>query len=96
MSDPLSVDITATDASMDGFINYIITITVGDKNWIGCAKSAALLVIHTLFQPVQLLEPLKRNNQLFFRKLTGEVQLAEHKTCLGWYINTQSLRVSLP
>ena len=26
----------------------------------------------------------------------GEGQLAEQKTCLGWYINTQSMRVSLP
>ena len=30
--DPLSVDITATEASMDGFIEDIITITVNDKN----------------------------------------------------------------
>ena len=29
-ADPLAVDITATESSMDGFINDIITITVDD------------------------------------------------------------------
>ena len=48
-SDPLAVDITATEASMDGFIDDIITITFDDNHWIDCAKSAALLIIHTLF-----------------------------------------------
>ena len=81
--------------SMNGFIDNIITITVNDDHWIECAKSAALLVIHTLFQPLQPSEPLKRDNPLSLRKLAGEGQLAEQKTCLGWDINTQSLRVSL-
>ena len=53
MADPLAVDITATEASMDGFIDDIITITVDDKHWIDFEKSAALLVIHTLFRPLQ-------------------------------------------
>ena len=39
---------------------------------------------------------MKRDNPLSLRKLEGEGQLAEQKTCLGWEINTQSLRVSLP
>ena len=26
----------------------------------------------------------------------GEGKLSDHKTCLGWYINTHSLRVFLP
>ena len=58
-SDPLAMEIIATDASVDGFINDIITITVDGDHWIDRAKSAALLVIHTLFRPLQLLEPLK-------------------------------------
>ena len=45
---PSAVDITSTEASMDGFIDDIITITVDDDHWIDRAKSAALLVIHTL------------------------------------------------
>ena len=48
-ADPLAVDITATEVSMNGFIDDIITITVDDDHWIDHAKSAALLVIHTLF-----------------------------------------------
>ena len=81
---------------MDVFINGIITIKVDDKHWIDHAKSAALLVIHTLLRPLQLSEPLKRDDPLSLRKLAGEVQLAEQKKCLGWDINTESLRVSLP
>ena len=95
-TDPLAVDITATEASMDGFIDDIITITVDDDHWIDRAESAALLVIHTLFRPLQPSEPLKRDDPLSLRKLTGEGQLADQKTCLGRYINTQSMRVSLP
>ena len=48
-ADPLAVDITATEASMDGFINDIITITINDNHWIDRPKSADLLVIHKLF-----------------------------------------------
>ena len=95
-ADPLAVDIIATKTSMDGFINYIITITVDDDRWIDRAKSAALLVIHTLLRPLQPTEPLKQDDPLSIRKLAGEGQLADKKTCLGWDINTQSLRVSLP
>ena len=81
---------------MDGFIDDIITIKVDDKHWIDCAKSAAILVIHTLFRQLQPSEPLKQDNPLSLRKLAGEGQLSEHKTCLGWYINTRYMRVFLP
>ena len=90
------MDITATEVSMDGFIYDIIAITVDDDHWIDHTKSAALLVIHTLFRPLQPSEPLKRDNPLSLRKLEGEGQLAEQNTCLGWDINTQSIRASLP
>ena len=95
-ADPLAVDITDTEASMDGFIDDIITITANDDHWIDHAKIAALLVIHTLFRPLQPSEPLKRDDPLSLRKLAGEGQLAKQNTCLGWDINTQYLRVSLP
>ena len=48
-ADPLAVYITATEELMDGFIDNIIPITVDDEHWIDYAKSAALLVICTLF-----------------------------------------------
>ena len=81
---------------MDGFIDNIVIITVDNKYWIERVKSAALLVIHTLLQPLQASEPLKRDNPHSLRKLTGEGNLAERKTCLVWDINTHSLRVFLP
>ena len=81
---------------MDGFIDDIITITVDDEHWIDCTKSAALLVIYTLFRPLQPSESLKQDDPLSLRKLVGEGKLTKQKTCLGWDINTQSLRVPLP
>ena len=81
---------------MNGFIDNIITITVNDEHWIDHAKSAAILVIHTLFQPLQPSEPLKLDDPLSLRKITGEGKLAEHNICLGWYINTHSLKLFLP
>ena len=78
----LAVEITATEASMYGFIYDISTITVDDEHWIDRAKSAALLVIHTLFRPLQPSEPLKRDDPLSLRKLAGVGQLDEHKACL--------------
>ena len=89
------MEITATEASIDGFINDTITITVDDKHWIDHAKIAALLVIHTLLRPLQPSEPLKRDNPLSLRKLAGEGQLSGKNSCLGWDITTQSLRVYL-
>ena len=68
---PLAVEIIATEASMDGFINDIITITVDDNHWIDCSKSSALLVIHTLFRPLQPSEPLKLDDTISLRKLAG-------------------------
>ena len=68
-ADPLAVEIIATEASMDGFIDDIITITVDDNHWIDRAKRAALLVIHTLFRPLQPSEPLKQDDPLSLRKL---------------------------
>ena len=95
-SDPLAVDITSTESSMGGFIDYIIKITVDNKHWIERAKIAALLVIHTLLRPLRASEPLKRNNPLSLIKLAGYIKLAERKNCLGWDIYTYSLRVFLP
>ena len=93
---PLEVYITAKEASMDGFINDITTITVDDKHWVERAKIAALLVINTLFQPLKASEPLKHDDPLSLRKLAGGGELDERKTCLGWDTNTHSLRVFIP
>ena len=70
--DPLELDITATEVSIDGFIDGIVTITVDYKHWIYCARSAALLVIHTLFRPLHPSESLKQYDPISLRKLAGE------------------------
>ena len=88
--------ITSTEESIDGFVDDIITISVDCKHWIDRTKIAALLVIHRLFRPFHPSEPLKRHYPLYFRKLAGEGQLAEHKKYLGWHIRTHSMRVLLP
>ena len=44
---------------MDGFIYYIITITIDNACWVERAKNAALLIIHTIFRSHKSDEPLK-------------------------------------
>ena len=39
---------------------------------------------------------MKRDDPLPLRKLAGEGKITEQKKCIGWDINTQYLRVSLP
>ena len=95
-ADPLAINIEAKETYTDRFIDKVITITVADKNWIECAKISALLVIHILFQPLQVSEPMQCDNPLSLRNIAREGKLDERKTCLGWDINTHSLRVFLP
>ena len=64
---------------MYGFIDDIVTIAVDDEHWIYRAKSATLLVIHTLFRQLQPSEPLKQDDPRSLRKLVGEGQLAKQK-----------------
>ena len=84
------------EASMDGFIDEIITITIDGPWWVERTKNVDLLIIHTIFRPRQSNKPLKWYDPLSLRKLAGEVQLSQCKTCLGWVIQTRSLRVFLP
>ena len=58
-ADQLSVNIKAKEASMDGFIDDIITITIDDPCWVERAKNAALLIIQTIFRPQYSDKPLK-------------------------------------
>ena len=60
------------------------------------AKNADLLIIHTIFRPQKSDEPLKQDDPLSLRRISGEGHISEHKTYLGWYIQTCSLRVFLP
>ena len=81
-TNPLAVDITATESSMYEFIDDIITITVDDKYWIDRAKIAALLVIYSLFRPLRPSEPLRQEYPPPLRNMAGEGKLDEHKTFL--------------
>ena len=80
---------------MDGFIRDIITITVDDKHWIERAKSADILVIHTLLRPLHPSEPLKREAKLSFKENWGgrKTGRARNMPKLGY---THSLPESIP
>ena len=80
---------------MDGFIDDIITINIDDPRWAERAKNTALLNIHTMFRPRKFNKPLKRDDPLLLHNITGEGQIADRKTFLGWDIHTYSLQVFL-
>jgi hypothetical protein len=60
------------------------------------AVQALLLAIHTLCRPLDINEPIKREDCLSLGKLAEEGQLAECFTLLGWEINTRNLSIALP
>ena len=70
-ADQLAVDIKSKVASMYGFINSIVAVTIDEPGWVECAKNSSLLVIHTIFRSLQPSEPLKRNDHLSLRNLAG-------------------------
>ena len=72
-ADQMAVDIEANEDSIDGLIDDIITIDIDDPNWTERTKNAALLVIHTIFRPLNSPETLKRDDPLSLRKILGEV-----------------------
>ena len=94
-ADSLEVNIDAKEASMDGFINDIITITVDNNYGIECAKRTALFFIHTPLRPLQEYEPLEYNDPLSLRKLAEGEGLVEGKTYLVWDIKSHYLRLFL-
>ena len=57
MYEILAVDIESKDFSMDGFIDYIITLTINVPNLADWAKNEALLVIYTILRPLQISDP---------------------------------------
>ena len=81
---------------MNDFFQDIITVKIDNKTCIERDNNSSLLVIHTIFIPMQALDHLKQDNTLSLRKFTGEVCLEEPKTCLVWYYQTLIIRVLLP
>ena len=58
----LSLDVEAKDYSMDGFTISITTLTNDEPKWMEGAKNKALLVIHTIFQPLKISDPLNKDD----------------------------------
>ena len=72
MYEILAVDIESKDFSMDGFIDYIITLTINVPNLADWAKNEALLVIYTILRPLQISDPPpNQENHPLTRKITG-------------------------
>ena len=54
---------------MDVFIDDIITIDIDYPVWVERVKNIDLLVIHTIFRPLQSSEPLKWDYPFSLRKI---------------------------
>ena len=70
-ADQLVLYFKPKDASMDGFIDGIITITTEDPCWLERIKNVALLVIHTIFRPQHYGGKPETIWPLSLRKLVG-------------------------
>ena len=81
---------------MDVFINDIITITNYDPTWVERAKIASIMVIHTIFRPLQSSELMKWGEPISIHKPSGEFFLVERNACLDCYIKNFSLQVFIP
>ena len=81
---------------MYGLIYDIIAIAIDEPSWVECAKNLSLLIIRTIFRPLQSSILLKRDDLLSLSKLAAEGQLYKRKTCLGWDTQTRSPWVLLP
>ena len=61
-SEQMAVNIEAKEASMDGFINYIVTITIYCPLWVYRANNIALFVIHIIIRQMHPYETLKQDD----------------------------------
>jgi hypothetical protein len=95
---PLLVTPTYKPISIDGFVDDIISLCVGNKKKrIEKTKNAVPLALHTTFRPAEPEEEqVDRDDALCLRKLKGEGSLSTRKTVLGWIIDTDTFRVYLP
>ena len=93
---PLAVTIPNRDCFTDGYIDDLMSIALDTIDATSRARHAIALSIHTIFRPININDPLPRNDVLSERKLLAESRLEEIKTVLGWVINTRSFRISLP
>ena len=94
---PLLHQIAEKQIYIDGFIDDIMTIAVGnEKERLQRAQGAVPLVLHAIFRPIQHDEPTVQDDILSLRKLLGEGALSEIKIVLGWLIDTRRFVIKLP
>ena len=93
---PLLVEVPFFPAIADGYIDDIVTVFLGMGDWLQRGQNAALLAVHTLFQPVHESESIPRPNAAATNKLHGEGTPNEQKIVLGWLLNTRRFRIYLP
>ena len=92
---PLAIDIEDTSIYIDGFVDDIITVTLGFNHLLERATNAVPLILHCLFRPRDDKESIPRDDILSERKLKGEGALSEIKPVLGWNIDTRQFKVFL-
>ena len=91
----LFVTVPYHPAIADGYIDDIITIMLGTKEWLAKGMHAAPLAVFAMFRPNSPTEPLPRDDPACIRKLKGEGAPDETKTVLGWIIDTRLFRIFL-
>jgi hypothetical protein len=80
------------------FINDTLTQVVnlpGSDN-VQRGERAVLLAIHTLSRPLADTEPMPQETMATMAKLMAEAGMEETKIMLGWFLNFQTLVISLP
>jgi hypothetical protein len=83
-------------AIADGYIDDVITVVLDIGDWVAKAANAAPLAIDSLFRPLDLKDPLPRNDPVSIRKLKGEGTPSERKIVLGWVVDSRKFRIYLP
>ena len=67
----MEVDIQSREASVDGFIDKLITLSTYDEHWVGQASNAALIVINFMFRTCPYNDPLYMYESLSLSKFKG-------------------------
>ena len=84
------------DCMTDVYIDDLISLGVATPQIIPRIMTAVIVAVHCIFRPLHPSESSVRATVVSLRKMSGEGQLAETKTVLGWLLNTRLLTISLP
>ena len=92
----LAVHIPLRSSFCDGYIDDFLSAGLDANDEVARSQEAPTLAVHSIFRPLQLNEPIERDDPISIRKLSGEGVPSEQKIMLGWLICTRSLRIYLP